>query len=118
MTKPGSQRRNSDTLAVQAYANINVLVVATENITSEWYKGAAPVKLSALACLPGMCAAAWTQYLYPLGGWQHVHRPVVQLTCTCHCSPTEVPIPASAVACACSRYLTSRQAWLHPVPIP
>ena len=24
---------------MQAYANINVLVVATENITTEWYRG-------------------------------------------------------------------------------
>ena len=24
---------------VQAYANINILVVATENITTEWYRG-------------------------------------------------------------------------------
>ena len=48
---------------LQAYANINVLVVATENITSEWYKGAAPAE-----CRAGFSSSAWPN----LSAWQHV----------------------------------------------
>ena len=126
LTSTDTWRRVNEPPAMQAYANINVLVVATENITSEWYKGAASAKQSALACLPGMHTAARTQSLYRLGGWLHKQsslQPGLHNAIARHM--ILVPHLTWPIACTCSRHgcstvsaLEHSGSQIHLTPIP
>ena len=88
---------------LQAYADINVLVVATENITSEWYKGAAPAECQALhprACVSFGLAQHISVATCRLTAASTAQSNLVARTCSCPTVWAACIVPGACSNCS------------------